>query len=60
MSNSNTATPSMQSVLEKDKLVETNFLDKFGNLSVNPKHERKEYLIDQPIPDEPTADDPRD
>ena len=49
----------MRSVLEKDKLDETNFLDMFGNLSIDPKHERKEYLIDQPIPDEPATDDPR-
>ena len=60
MSTSNTATLSLRSVLEKDELDETNFLDMFENLSVDPKHERKGYLIDQPIPDEPATDDPRD
>ncbi|KAI9102983.1 hypothetical protein K1719_023422 [Acacia pycnantha] len=49
----------MRSVLEKDELDETNSLDMFGNLSVDPKHERKEYLINQPILDEPSAADPR-
>ena len=59
MLNSNTATPSMWLVLEKDELDETNFIDMFRNLSVNPKYERKEYLITQPIPDEPVATDQR-
>ncbi|KAI9125756.1 hypothetical protein K1719_003174 [Acacia pycnantha] len=49
----------MRLVLKKDELDETNFLDFFGNLSVDSKHERKEYLINQPIPDEPAAADPR-
>ncbi|KAI9086606.1 hypothetical protein K1719_031467 [Acacia pycnantha] len=31
----------------------------FGNLNVDPKHERNEYLINQPIPDGPAAADPR-
>ncbi|KAI9125531.1 hypothetical protein K1719_002949 [Acacia pycnantha] len=44
----------MRSVLEKDELDETNSLDMFGNLSVDPKHERKEHLINQPILDEPS------
>ncbi|KAI9092936.1 hypothetical protein K1719_027459 [Acacia pycnantha] len=49
----------MRSILEKDELDETNFLDMFGNLSVDPKHERKEYLINQPIPDKLSTADPR-
>ena len=49
----------MRWVLEKDELGETNFLDMFEDLSVDPKHKRKEYLIYQPIPDELVANDPR-
>ncbi|KAI9092946.1 hypothetical protein K1719_027469 [Acacia pycnantha] len=49
----------MRSVLEKDELDETNSIDMFGNLSVDPKHERKEYLINQLILDEPSATDSR-
>ena len=55
MSTSNTATLSLRSVLEKDKLNGTNFLDWFRNLRIVLKQERKAYVLDQPIPEELAA-----
>ena len=46
---------SLQSILEKDKLNETNFLDWYRNLRIVLKQERKEYILDQPVPDEPAV-----
>ena len=37
----------------------TNFLDWFRNLRIVLKQERKLYVLDQPIPDEPAANAPR-
>ena len=53
---SNTApTMSLRSILEKDKLNGTNFLDWYRNLIIVLRQERKEYILDQPIPEEPAA-----
>ena len=51
--NNNNSTMSLQSVLEKDKLTGTNFLDWFRNLRIVLKQERKLYVLDEPLPEEP-------
>ncbi|XP_017613650.1 uncharacterized protein LOC108458763 [Gossypium arboreum] len=51
----NTNTLSLRSVLEKDKLNGLNFLDWFRNLRIVLKQERKLYVIEKPLPDEPPA-----
>ena len=57
---SNTApTMSLRSILENDKLNGTNFLDWYRNLRIVLRQERKEYILDQPIPEEPAANAPR-
>ena len=43
---------SMRSILEKDKLNETNFLDWHRNLRIVLKHEKKSYVLEGPLPDE--------
>ncbi|KAK8652101.1 hypothetical protein V6N13_061125 [Hibiscus sabdariffa] len=52
-------TISLRSVLEKEKLNGINFLDWFRNLRIVLKQDRKEYVIEEPIPDEPAANAPR-
>lgn len=49
---------SLRSVLEKDKLKEngSNFLDWFRSLRIVLKQERKLYVLDDPIPEEPASD----
>ena len=54
-----TPTISLRSILEKDKLNGTNFLEWYKNLRIVVKQERKEYIIDQPVPDEPAANAPK-
>ena len=57
---SNTApTISLRSILEKDKLNGTNFLDWYRNLRIVLRQEMKEYILEQPIPEEPAANAPR-
>ncbi|KAG8471763.1 hypothetical protein CXB51_036969 [Gossypium anomalum] len=51
----NTNTLSLRSVLKKDKLNGLNFLDWFRNLRIVLKQERKLYVIEKPLPDEPPA-----
>ncbi|KAG8497104.1 hypothetical protein CXB51_008305 [Gossypium anomalum] len=51
----NTNTLSLQLVLEKDKLNGLNFLDWFRNLRIVLKQERKLYVIEKSLPDEPPA-----
>ncbi|XP_074572651.1 uncharacterized protein LOC141829140 [Curcuma longa] len=51
----NTNTLSLRSVLEKDKLNGTNFLDWYRNLMIVLKQERKLYVLEQPIPEAPAA-----
>ena len=57
--NNNNSTMSLRSVLEKDKLTGTNFLDWFRNLRIVLKQERKLYVLDEPLPKEPADNVPR-
>ena len=57
--NNNNSTMSLQSVLEKDKLTGTNFLDWFRNLRIVLKQERKLYVLDEPLLEEPADNVPR-
>ena len=52
-SHNNNSSMSLRSVLEKDKLIGTNFLDWFQNLRIVLKQERKLYVLDEPHPEEP-------
>ena len=59
MTSNTTPTISLRSILENDKLNGTNFLDWYKNLRIVLRQERKEYILDQPIPEEPAANAPR-
>ena len=59
METNNTPTLSLRSVLEKDKLNGTNFLDWHRNLRIVLLQERKLYVLDEHIPKEPAANAPR-
>ena len=50
---------SLRSVLEKDKLTGTNFLDWYRNVRIVLTQERKLYVLDNPIPEQPAANAPR-
>ncbi|KAK9134788.1 hypothetical protein Syun_014118 [Stephania yunnanensis] len=52
-SSSNNNPLSLRSILEKDKLSGTNFLDWFRNMRIVLKHERKLYVPDALIPEDP-------
>ena len=52
-------TLSLRSLLEKEKLNGTNFLDWFRNLRIVLKQERKQYVIEEPVPIEPASNAPR-
>ncbi|KAK8680630.1 hypothetical protein V6N13_109570 [Hibiscus sabdariffa] len=52
-------TISLRSLLEKEKLNGINVLDWFRNLRIVLKQERKEYVIEEPVPDDPAANAPR-
>ncbi|KAK8556182.1 hypothetical protein V6N12_002595 [Hibiscus sabdariffa] len=52
-------TISLRSLLEKEKLNGINFLDWFRNLRIVLKQERKEYVIEEAIPNDPGANTPR-
>ncbi|KAL4325852.1 hypothetical protein GQ457_11G025190 [Hibiscus cannabinus] len=45
----------MRSLLEKEKLNDINFLDWFRNLRIVLKQERKEYVIEEDVPNDPGA-----
>ncbi|KAK8595523.1 hypothetical protein V6N13_016890 [Hibiscus sabdariffa] len=49
---------SLRSLLKKEKLNVINFLDWFRNLRIVLKHERKEHVIEKPVPKDPGADAP--
>ena len=55
MASNTTSNLSLRSILKKDKLNGTNFLDWYRNLRIILKQERNEYILDQPVPDEPAA-----
>ena len=59
MASNTTSNLSLRSILEKDKLNGTNFLDWYINLRIILKQERKEYILNQPVPDEPATNAPR-
>ena len=59
MASNTTSNLSLRSILKKDKLNGTNFLDLYRNLRIILKQERKEYILDQPILEEPAANTPR-
>ena len=59
MASNTTSNLSLRSILEKDKLNGTNFLDWYRNLKIVLKQERKKYILDQPVPDEPAANAPK-
>ncbi|KAK8979704.1 hypothetical protein V6N11_027739 [Hibiscus sabdariffa] len=46
-------TISLRSLLEKEKLNDINFLDWFRNLRIVLKQERKEYVIEEAVPNDP-------
>ena len=52
-SNTNTSNFSLLFILEKQKLSGTNFLDWSRNLRIVLKQERKLYVLEQEIPNEP-------
>ena len=58
MTSNITPTMSLRSILEKDKLNGTNFLDWYRNLRIVLKQERKEYILNQPILEERAANAP--
>ena len=47
------------SVLEQNKLDGTNFNDWYRNLRIILKNQKKDYVLDAPLPDPPAADAPR-
>ena len=55
----NVSTLSLRSILEKDKLTGTNFLDWFRNVRIVLTQERKLYVLENPIPAQPAANAPR-
>ena len=60
MSNeTNHNTLSLRSVLQKDKLSGTNFLDWYRNLRIVLKHEKKIYVLEKPIPKQLDNDAPK-
>ena len=55
MESNNTSTFTLLYVLEKEKLNGTNFLDWSRNLRIVLKQERKMYVLDNEIPNEPPS-----
>ena len=52
MSASNNSAFNLGSVLEKEKLNGTNFIDWYRNLRIVLRQEKKEYILEQPYPDD--------
>ena len=44
----------LKSILEKDKLNGTNFTTWYRNLRIVLKHDKKEHVLEDPLPEEPT------
>ena len=59
MASSSSSSFSLRSVLEREKLNGTNFIDWIRNLRILLKKERKDYVLENPIPPEPAANAPR-
>ena len=51
--NNSTSHFSLKSILEKDKLNHSNFMDWHRNLKIVLKAENKLYVLEEPVPDEP-------
>ena len=60
MVRNNTQSFSLRSVLEKDKLNGTNYADWIRNLRIVLRAEKKEDVLDTPLPEEPADDAPAD
>ena len=58
MVRNNTQSFSLRSVLEKDKLNGTNYVDWIRNLRIVLRAEKKEDVLDTPLPEEPADDAP--
>ena len=52
MSASNNSAINLRSVLEKEKLNGTNFIDWYRNLRIVLRQEKREYVLEQPYPDD--------
>ena len=50
MSTNNLHNLSLRSILEKEKLNGSNFLDWYRNLRIVLKQEKKEYVLEKPVP----------
>ncbi|VFQ73494.1 unnamed protein product [Cuscuta campestris] len=59
MANNNTNNLALRSILDKDKLNETNFVDWQRNLSIVLRMDEKEYVLEKPIPPAPPANAPK-
>src|SRR6266498_4155901 len=59
MASSSSSSFTLQSILEKEKLNGTNFIDWIQNLRIVLKQERKDYVLENPIPPKPTTNAPR-
>ena len=59
MTSNTTPTMSLWSIIENDNLNGTNFHDWYRNLRIVLRQKRKEYILDQPILEEPAANAPR-
>ena len=58
MAPSNTTPFALRSVLEKDKLNGTNYTDWIRNLRIVLRADKKEDVLDTPLPEEPADDAP--
>ena len=58
MVRNNTQSFSLRSVLEKDKLNRSNYADWIRNLRIVLRAEKKEDVLDTPLPEEPADDAP--
>ena len=45
----------LKSILEKDKLNGTNFTTWYRNLRIVLKHDKKEHVLEDPLPEEPAT-----
>ncbi|VFQ90036.1 unnamed protein product, partial [Cuscuta campestris] len=59
MANNNTNNLALRSILDKDKLNGTNFVDWQRNLSIVLRMDEKEYVLEKPIPPAPPANAPK-
>ena len=52
MAANNNSSFNLRSVLEKEKLNGANFIDWYRNLGIVLRNEKKEYVLEQPYPDD--------